>query len=352
MLEAINTNMTLLANSATVANTNMDVFFNDILYSGYYQRIKEQFAGGTSGFVYGGARLSPATYVTTIEKFPFAVPSSLLTLSIGSLTTAKAFVSSQGSDSYAYSSGGVTNFTGTYTNVIERFSMVNETADGASVGNLISARSATTGQSSLTHGYASGGELTPYVNTIERFPFADSSTNSTTVGGLTVARSFAAGQSSNTHGYTSGGLGLPNATILNTIDRYPFASATTDATDVGDLAYSRYTSAGNSSETTGYTSGGFETTPAGTTASYQIDSFPFASASTNATDIGDLVGAGKAECAGASSIENAYTIGGRNNPHSITVTDNIERFTMATTVTVSSVGTLTVAKYGLIGQQI
>jgi hypothetical protein len=255
--------MTLLANSATVANTNMDVFFNDIVYTGWYHRIKQQFAGGNFGFVYGGQTLSPAAYTAVIEKFPFAVPSSLLTLNIGNLTAAKAFVSGQASDQYAYSSGGITVSTGTYTNVIENFSMINEFATGTSVGTLISSRTGTTGQSSLTHGYVSGGQLTPYVATIERFPFVDVTTNSTTVGSLTVARSFSAGQSSNTHGYTSGGLGLPNATLLDTIDRFPFATALTDASSVGTLAYKKYTCAGTSSDTDGYTAGGFESTPSG-----------------------------------------------------------------------------------------
>lgn len=344
--------MTLLANNSLVANTNMDVFFNDILYTGWYHRIKEQFAGGTFGFVYGGQTLSPAAFTAVIEKFPFAVPSSLLTLNTGSLTAAKAFVSGQASDQYAYSSGGITVSTGTYTNVIENFSMINEFTTGTSVGSLVSARVATTGQSSLTFGYVSGGLLSPYVSTIERFPFVDSTTNSTTVGSLTVARSYSAGQSSNTHGYTSGGLGLPGATILNTIDRFPFAVAITDATNVGTLAYNRYTSAGTSSDTDGYTSGGFELTPSGTIASYQIDRFPFAVGTTNAADIADLVGAGKSECAGVSSMEYVYTIGGRNNPVDITVTNNIERFTMASTITSASVGTLTIAKYGLTGHQI
>ena len=65
------------------------------------------------------------------------------------------------------------------------------------------------------------------------FPFA-SNGNASDVGDLTQARYSAAGQSSTTHGYTSGGIVYPPFAYRNTIDKFPFSSDT-NATDVGDL---------------------------------------------------------------------------------------------------------------------
>ena len=69
--------------------------------------------------------------------------------------------------------------------------------------------------------------------------------------------------------------------ITNIIDKFAFASDG-NATDVGDLTSTRYGSAGQSSTTSGYNSGG--ATPATTNI---IDKFPFA-ADANATDVGDI----------------------------------------------------------------
>ena len=57
------------------------------------------------------------------------------------------------------------------------------------------------------------------------------------------------------HGYTSGG--TTPVEMRNTIDKFPFTSDTS-ATDVGDLSKDRWRSAGQSSSTNGYVSGGNE----------------------------------------------------------------------------------------------
>ena len=68
-------------------------------------------------------------------------------------------------------------------------------------------------------GYSSGGVPTPSNgNVIQKFPFS-SDGNATDVGDLTQARYGAAGQSSSTSGYTSG-----RAAATNTIDKFPFAT--------------------------------------------------------------------------------------------------------------------------------
>jgi hypothetical protein len=85
------------------------------------------------------------------------------------------------------------------------------------------------------------------------------------------------GQSSNVSGYSSGGY-IPTPTTSNVIDKFPFATDA-NATDVGDLTTVRSRVAGQSSTVSGYTSGG--------SSSNVIDKFPFAS-NANATDVGDL----------------------------------------------------------------
>ena len=71
---------------------------------------------------------------------------------------------------------------------------------------------------------------------------------------MSVHRSSAAGQSSTTHGYASGG----NPGNSNVIDKFSFTTDG-DATDVGDLSLGRQSLTGQSSTTHGYSSGGYTT---------------------------------------------------------------------------------------------
>ena len=96
-------------------------------------------------------------------------------------------------------------------------------------------------------GYTSGGPSA--TNIINKFPFATDA-NATDVGDLTVIRSGLSGQSSDVSGYSSGG-------GTNTIDKFPFAS-NGNATDVGDLiAIVGDSNGGQSSTVSGYTTGGY-----------------------------------------------------------------------------------------------
>ena len=184
-------------------------------------------------------------------------------------------------------------------------------------------------------GYTSGGggysPPSPYLrNTIDKFPFA-SNANATDVGDLTQTREGSAGQSSTTHGYTSGGA---TPTLVNTIDRFPFAS-NANATDVGDITRTVWRLAGQSSNVSGYSSGG---DPATNT----IDKFPFAS-NANATDVGDLtrgVGSGPA---GQSSTTDGYTSGGQSS-------NIIDKFPFASNANATDVGDLTIDKNRIAGQ--
>ena len=117
---------------------------------------------------------------------------------------------------------------------------------------MISARAETTGQSSDTHGYVSGGwasgsGATVGTNIIEKFPFS-SDANSADVGDLTInSGNSRAGASSTASGYTSGGTGGPpsgpSQQRIRVIDKFPFSSDT-NASDVGDLTKDRREQAG------------------------------------------------------------------------------------------------------------
>ena len=78
-------------------------------------------------------------------------------------------------------------------------------------------------------------------NVIDKFPFT-SDANATDVGDLIITLRSASGQSSNVSGYTSGG-GTTGATLQNIIQKFPFSSDT-NATDVGDLTAINYYLAG------------------------------------------------------------------------------------------------------------
>ena len=69
---------------------------------------------------------------------------------------------------------------------------------------------------------------------IDRWSFS-SDGDATDVGNLTVARHSQAGSSSTTYGYCAGGSGPSNV-----IDKWAFASATVNASDVGDLSAGQY----------------------------------------------------------------------------------------------------------------
>jgi hypothetical protein len=200
-------------------------------------------------------------------------------------------------------------------------------------------------------GYTSGGFLDPALvqdalNIIDKFPFA-SDANATDVGDLLSAAQRTAGQSSTTHGYTSGGVSGPSSgTRSNTIQKFPF-SADANATDVGNLTVARDGVAGQSSAANGYgySSGGGVGPP---NVIYNvIDKFPF-SADANAADVGDLTTA-REFSAGQSSDASGYTSGGYNYPPNSNA-NRIDKFSFATDTNATDVGDLTIMRYMSSGQ--
>ena len=229
------------------------------------------------------------------DKFPFA--SDVVTNIGGSMSVNRGSASGQSSDASGYISGGSSS------NIIDKFPFAIDGTTSTDVGDLSVSVNNPMGQSSNVSGYSTGGYQSPgvppialrYRTTIDKFPFATNS-NATNIGALTQARRNAAGQSSDVSGYTSGGQAFqpaPPDIYVNTIDKFPFATDA-NATDVGDMTRLTQGNAGQSSDVSGYTSGGYGRLPPGSPrpaspASVRniIDKFPFAT-NANATDVGDL----------------------------------------------------------------
>ena len=279
-----------------------------------------QAQGIIAGYVSGG---DPNT--TVYQKFPFASdnPASIA----GNFPFNKENSSGQSSATHGYASGGGP------ISEIYKFPFASN-GPTTLVGNLTTTpRDGTAGQSSTTHGYASGGDHPRY--TIDEFPFS-SDTNASPVGNITgFQRGWAAGQSSTTHGYTSGGGGSGG----NVIDKFPFAAGG-PATDVGDLTVGRVGVAGQSSAAHGYSSGGDYPGPH----IYRIDKFPSAS-DANATYVGELRPYARHYVSGQSSAVSGYTSGGQPGRNMI------DKFPFASDAYATDVGTLAAGKDRTSGQQ-
>ena len=293
-----------------------------------------------------------------IDRFPFATNDNAT--DVGDLSFVRGSFSGQSSDASGYLSGGYFFPVG-YSNVIDKFPFASN-GNATDVGDLSVARFSATGQSSNVSGYASGGySATPpvavrYRTTIDKFPFATNS-NATNIGALSQARRYAAGQSSTVSGYTSGGQAFtpaPPDLYVNTIDKFPFATDA-GATDVGDMTRLTYTNTGQSSDVSGYTSGGYGRLPPGTPRPASpaairniIDKFPFAT-NANATDVGDLT-VSRQSVAGQSSTASGYTSGGY-----ITggggASNVIDKFPFATDANATDVGDLSRLGSGETGLQ-
>ena len=302
-----------------------------------------KFQGTDAGYL-AGARNPP--FVHIIDKFPFATNDDAT--DVGDLTVARMGVTGQSSDVSGYTSGGysVPLSPFIYNNVIDKFPFATN-GNATDVGDLTVARFGLTGQSSNVSGYASGGFIAPpapaplrYSNVIDKFPFATNA-NATDVGDLTQSRRFAAGQSSDVSGYTSGGQIVnpaPPDIYANTIDKFPFATDG-NATSVGSLTRLTTTQTGQSSDVSGYTSGGYGRLPPGSprpaspaTNRNIIDKFPFAT-NANATDVGDLTVA-RQTAAGQSSTVSGYTSAG----YTISYSNVIDKFPFATDANATDVG--------------
>lgn len=293
------------------------------------------FLGETAAFYSGGSEVTPYQDGERIYKFPFATESisQVGLLSIGQ----RADAAGSSSPTNGYTSGGrITPPSPTVgvTDVIDKFPFAISDGTATDVGNLLAGTGrSSSGNSSLTHGYAAGGydpATNSNSNVIQKFSFSVDG-NATDAADLTSNRGShsAVGNTSLTHGYTAGGYG-PTDTAREVIDKFPFSSDT-NATDVGDLSQGRNVSAGHSSASHGYTSGGYT---ASFTISNVIDKFPFSS-DANATDVGDLT-ATFFDNSGTSSTTHGYSAGGQVPAN----TDVIQKFAYAADANATDVGDL------------
>ena len=178
---------------------------------------------------------------------------------------------------------------------------------GAGSGDVVPAKHYHDGSN---YGYTCGGDInnsSPMTtNVIDRFAF-ESSANATDVGDLSKIKAYCGAALSSTHGYTMGGWnyipgeGHPHGG-LGDIDKFSFASATTNASNIGDLAVLKSQILGNTSETHGYGSGGSANPSDVPTAYNSIEKFPYATDS-NATDVGDTTPTNHIQRAATSNSE-------------------------------------------------
>ena len=132
------------------------------------------------------------------------------------------------------------------------------------------------------------------------------------------------------YGFTSGGVYYPGDTDKNEINRFSFSSDA-NASDWGDITYTRKDVCGQSSSTYGYTSGGYSGSAGGWYRNV-IDKFSFTSFNSTA-DVGDLT-AVRGMCGGASSTTHGYTLGGEGSGTSL------DKFSFSSGGNASSIGSM------------
>ena len=266
------------------------------------------FQGETFGYHMGGYYVSGSwTLTNTIQKYSFTTDANATDVS--DLTVGRRFAGGGKSATHGYAAGGHTE--GAVSgNEIDKFSF-SAGSNATDVGDLTTPTWCV-GQASMTYNYVTRGGLASDQRKIEKYAVA-SDGNASDIANMTFDHtSMHAGCSSATYGYTGGSQDNNTAGLGKGIDKFAFASDA-DATDAGDLTNGRYSSGGNSSETYGYCTGGYQS-------GYKniIDKWPFAS-DANATDVGDLLGA-IGELGGnnsSSSLTYGYTAGGYPDTNTI-----------------------------------
>ena len=251
---------------------------------GYDRKYVQGHSSGTDGYLSGGST-NPGGNYDRIQKFSF---SSSVTASTDHGTLSRGnFLAAEWSTptGYGYTgAGGWGNDTG-----IDKWSFSNNTT-AVEVGSLTNIKKSAASCGTTTQGFYCGGSddgpaFDNYLSTIAKFDYA-SNVASEDHGDLTAEREDCTGTSSTTHGFVSSGYhsagnsGSPGNTQY--IDKFQFATGST-AAEHGEMTLRRRGSAGHSSVTEGYWSGGDDQINIVNT----IDKFNYATAGT-AADIGDL----------------------------------------------------------------
>ena len=155
-------------------------------------------------------------------------------------------------------------------------------------------------------GWTMGGYRGGYVNTIDKVSYT-SDGNATDAGNLRYGMQGAGSCADSTHGYVCGGSTPPGAPYYNEITKFQF-STDGDCVDLADLTNSPESTTGVNGSTHGYICGG--AAPSNVNV---IQKFAFVSTA-NATDVGDLLAAGKTRDSGTQSESYGYISG--NEPRS------------------------------------
>ena len=285
-----------------------------------------QVQGSAYGFRVGGEVPSSPASNNTIDRYSFTSDGNAT--DYGDLTVGRGSYPAgcTENDNYGYAAGG---YGPANSNVIDRFPYASA-ANAADVGDLSHSGYGKAGCSSTTHGYAIGG--TPGVEVIDKFPFA-ASANASDIGDFaSSARYYLMSASSSTTAYALGGNGH------YTIEKVPFTSDG-NMTDIVGLTLtppSTYSAAANSSETHGYTAGGYQ---GGPTQINTIQKFPFA-AEDAISDVGDLTRT-TANQAGSNSTTHGYVHGGQNPG----VVNIIEKYSYSVDGNSTDVGDLTTVSW-------
>jgi hypothetical protein len=242
------------------------------------------------GYAVAGYQTIPST-TTRIDQFPFSAPFVSSTL-IGNLSVARHFNVGFSSTTTGYSVGGNTPSAPSPASALEvlTFPFSVPFATATDIGDLINPASTSgTHNQNYIDGYAMRRVPGVPIANSERFPFSTPLTSFVDVGLLVGSAAYAAPSNSTTDGYSAGGTTFipgPSTVPVSAIDRFPFSSPFTTATDIGDLVVTNiYSMGGSSSNTDGYSLGGVTPTP---TQANNIQRFPFSSPFTTSTDIGDL----------------------------------------------------------------
>ena len=301
------------------------------------------YQGSTYGYGYNGFTSSPSINGEVIDRWSLTSDGNatkVADISLGPSFYGEGIHSSTAGYSLTGSAGDYPNPAGP-GNLAAKFKypFVNETAieflSGLTTPSVINDGStATEGVSA----YILSGGIG--LTTIQKFPYANDTEDAIDVGDVTVGRYSGEGLSSPTHGYMVGGR---NPSAVNTIDKFPFSAGGT-ATDVGDMSVARYSAMGTNSEEYGYSSGGYPDND-------DREKFSFVSDG-NAALTGGLhpPSAGRAYGAGVSSVDAGYVAGGFNSP---TYFNNIDKFPWANdTANATDVGDLTAARYGVTGASV
>ena len=287
--------------SCTDATTDANIWTN--VGSGDGDIAPWNYGGSSYGFMVGAAGHQ------SICKFTFA--SSTTATDFGDLANNSAYTKSGHSDkdnSYGYHAGGYIA-----VSTIERFSMVSQ-GTSSHVGDLTAVTDAAGSTNNNTHAFTlghgwdagSGGVGTM----VQKFAFASSAAASEH--GSLAYNQYNSG-SGNTNGDASygymmggnaGGVGSPAGIAkMKEIQKISLNSAST-STVIASTTLHRHSSAGSSSSTHGYSSGGHN---GGFIA--VIDKFSFATEA-DATGVGDMASGAKHQRAAASALDYGYNAGG------------------------------------------